>query len=83
MTNKLTPLDIEVLLHAYNDDRGYTPHPTNKLKFDALQNLFKYKLVEEVSVACYILTTGGRMLVEALCSTPIPVQKWVIPGMNE
>lgn len=27
----------------------------------------------------WALTEGGKMLVEALCKTPIPVKKWCMP----
>lgn len=82
MTNKLTPLDIRILLHYYTTTG--IPYPNNE--FDAVINAQNNFVSLGLLNACpgingeITLSEGGKLLVEALCKTPIPVQKWVIPG---
>lgn len=82
MPNKLTPLDIRILLHYYTTTG--IPYPNNE--FDAVINAQNNFVSLGLLNACpgingeITLSEGGKLLVEALCKTPIPVQKWVIPG---
>lgn len=71
MPNKLTPSDIYALMgkNRISPICGVS-HDQAKEKLVSLNLL----------TAGGDLTEGGRMLVEALCLTPLPVQKWVMPN---
>ncbi len=81
MPNKLTPIEIEALMRL-DGIRQLGVFGISDAIISATKNLIaKGLVVEEDSER--ILTERGRILVEALCLTPLPIQKWVMPGNDE
>lgn len=86
MPNKLTLLDLQILLHYFECQTPF-PYSSNSAQKSILM-FMKNGLMTSTSnengmnVNCK-LTEGGRILVEALCSTPLPVQKWVMSEKDE
>lgn len=79
MPNKLTPLDVFMIMSVFvHGEPLNIPdcNPLTNVENESIRNIIALGLMD----AHYKLTEGGRMLVEALCSTPLPVQKWVMPN---
>lgn len=74
MPNKLTPEDIWILTHI-----SLRPHVMTADN-GTEENMSTIKL-RGLGLITYdnLLTEGGQLLVEALCSTPLPVQRWMMP----
>lgn len=80
----MTPLEIEILMHYYccTDDYRNGDFAAPAVR-EAMENFVGTGLLREAwdvrhSVR-YKATDACRVFVEALCSVPAPVQKWVIP----
>lgn len=76
----MSPNDIEIVLHFWCSPAAH-PRQDAPAVADAIQRfveagLFKRSEHAANGIEC---TDGARVLVEALCATPIPVQKWVMP----
>jgi hypothetical protein len=73
---KMTPNDIEVLLHAYV--QPFLPHPRNDAVAvkQALRMLVNSGVLQasEAGKDCFEVTEQGTVLVEMLCSTPFPIK---------
>jgi len=76
----MTPSDINVLLHYH-----VCPEPHPRLDAPAIQETIAEFVtagilkpgVHPSKDGSYITTGRGNALVQMLCSTPFPVQKWV------
>lgn len=70
----MSPSDIEVLLHYYC---SRLPHERCDAPavMDAVAKFRQAGLMDKDNM----VTDGGRMLIEALCNTPLPVLRWTMP----
>jgi len=73
----MTPNDIEVLLHYHCcprlHDRDYAPAVK-----ESTEKLIHAEMIQPCG-GYYKTTSGGKMLVAMLCSTPFPVNQWIDP----
>lgn len=69
----MTPNDIDVLLH-YNSSPAEHPRISAPAVKDAIHRFVRAGVFEADTKN---LTEKGRVLVEMLCATPMPVQVWV------
>lgn len=74
MMSDLVPADIISLMCIYS--MGYdlpcsimVPHRLSELGL-----IFK-----DIDSDTWCVTEGGKMLIDALCKTPIPIKKWSMP----
>lgn len=78
----MSPLEIEIILHYHisgvDHDRMTAPAVVDAIRRFMAAGLMQPKTGSQHKRS-YELTDGGRMLVDALCSVPFPVQKWVMP----
>lgn len=76
----MTPNDIEVLLHVHCSPE---PHPRQDAPaVESTIDAFLHSGLIEPRVrlaGMYTTTERGKMLVEMLCATPWPEQRWVDP----
>jgi len=77
----MTPSDIEILIHCHVSP---TPHPrinapavAETIKMFVVNGLVEEKQLKWSSGTYYSTTNRGKALVSVLCSTPVPIQKWV------
>jgi len=82
----MTPLEIEILLHYYysGEDfrKGDFSAPAVRAAIDLFQVLDGGSLLTKDPCDMeknYTITDRGRAYVNALCSMPLPVSKWVMP----
>ena len=77
---RLTPNDIEVLIHCHCHPE---PHPRLNAPAvsDAIQRFLRQGLIETVedSNNTWATTERGRVLIDMLCETPLPEQRWFDP----
>jgi hypothetical protein len=82
MINKLTPFDIMVLTTHHHLSGKLLEVISDKI-VDSIRKLISLGLMIENNLGNgtwnRTLTEGGNLLIEKLCSTPIPIQKWVMP----
>ena len=84
----MTPLQIKMMLHHYCSPEPYAcrepVHASSPAVTEQRHALCEYELLEAaVSESGFRVTPRGNAYVEALCSMPIPVAKWVIPDREE
>lgn len=77
----MTPSDIEILIHCHTCP---TPHPrisasaiAETIRMFVLNGIVEEKQLKYSSGVYYPTTDRGKVLVEIICSTPLPIQKWV------
>ena len=81
----MTPLDIELLLHyhcrACDFERLDAPAVRESLDHFLREGILRSRSEADGAAypASYIVTEKGFVLVQALCATPYPVQRWVMP----
>lgn len=83
----MTPLHVKILLHYYaTSSRVYAAdnraHATASATVEYKSELCQWGLIEPTDMASeadYKITERGTVLVKAICNTPLPVQKWVMP----
>lgn len=80
---RLTPLQLEVLLHTYYSPSRY-PRMSGPAKeaidlFVDCGIFFEVAEQAEVNYSGLSVTEKGKAWVEAILSVPMPVQKWEIP----
>lgn len=79
----MTPLYIEVALHyhckADEFPRLHAPAVQDVIREFLLQGLLDCITGPGPRDRMYKPTEGMRVLVDALCATPFPVKKWVMP----
>jgi hypothetical protein len=74
----LTPIQMQVLLHCYYACSTYTD--TSQSVYNAHQFLAKVGLIHKPEgLAYWQATKKGTVMVEALCSVPLPTQQWSVP----
>ena len=81
----MTPLHIEIALHYHCRIDQFEMVTTNDTRREYALDLVRAgllakKLGENGSLTGFIATDGLGVLVEALCSTPFPVKRWVMPS---
>lgn len=80
-----TPLQLLMLLHysfavePYSKDNRI--HATSPAVTTQRAELIKMELLmtDDTRESGYVLTERGRVLIEALQATPLPVQRWSMP----
>lgn len=90
MPNKLTPLDMLIIFSVACHGRPLSIPGCDSLILQEEKRAM-FKLIElrivvhsgDMRDSDYELTEGGKLLVEALCSMPLPVQKWVMPEKSK
>jgi hypothetical protein len=80
----MTPYEITMLLEIYcgSDDPSATPSP---LKDETLAKFARFGLTQKASNCArgYQATERAKVYIDALCSTPWPVQRWVMPTEDD
>lgn len=74
----MSPSDIEVLLHYHCSPNPHPRYTANAVR-EATEEFLDLGLIEPAPRETYTTTEGGKVLVEALCATPFPVKRWVMP----
>jgi hypothetical protein len=82
-----TPLHIKLLLHYHTNPVPFSNSHSPAVR-DFTDDLILYKLVEKLSEpnqhgGCYVTTLMGNAYVRAICSVPLPEQRWVSPAQDE
>lgn len=81
----MTPLQLTMMLHYYAIAEPYSAndwqHANSRAVNEQRQILINDDLIEadETSGSGFRATDRGIAFVEALCATPLPVKKWVMP----
>lgn len=76
----LTPLEIEIILHCHCSHMPFRDSPASQ---EAHARFLKAGLISRREFGhSYQLTPAGDKLVEMLCSTPFPVNKWIDPRIE-
>lgn len=81
----MTPLQIKMVLHYYAIAEPYALLDPAHANSDAVCTqralLCSDGLIEAIagSPSGYRITPRGEAYVDAVCATPLPVSKWVIP----
>ena len=80
----MSPLCIEILLWHYCRANPYPWHEGGSAQLGIRQwlldeGLLSQRMNRDTVVITEVITERGRVLVEALCATPLPVQKWAMP----
>ena len=79
----MTPLHIDILLHYYTRPGDYrdgdfsAPAVKEYVGWLAGNDLISSA---HCKVEKYEITDRGRALVDAICDTPLPINKWVVPA---
>lgn len=75
----MTPVEIEVLIHYcyLPDNHPRAEVPSVKM---ALSMWMEEGMINPLT---HEITKKGRVLVEMLCNTPMPVETWVDPRIKE
>jgi hypothetical protein len=82
----MTPLHIKMLFHYHAVAEPYAmrhPEHANSAAVEEYRNdLLSANLIEpsDNSGSGFTTTERGRVYVDAICSVPWPVQKWVMPN---
>jgi hypothetical protein len=80
----MTPYEIIMLIEIYVGPQEPTA-PDSPLKRQTLERFQQHGLIEGAS-DCergYRATERTKVYIDALCETPWPVQKWVMPSVSE
>lgn len=81
----MTPLQITMMLHYYaiaapyskeDEDHANSPAVTEQRGWLLNADMLRYS---SKSSSGYEVTERGAAFVDALCSLPLPVSKWVMP----
>lgn len=81
----MTPLHIAILLHYHCVAEPYAKHDpehaNSRATTEYRSQLIGLDLIErdDTDVSMYHTTPKGKVLVEMLCATPMPIQKWSAP----
>lgn len=85
----MTPLQIKMMLHYYaiaapyskeDEDHANSPAVTEQREWLLNADMLRYSSKSSSeSSSGYEVTERGEAFVDALCSLPLPVSKWVIP----
>lgn len=83
----MTPLELQIVIHYYgcaDDFRGgdFSP-PAVREAIDWMTRaglLRKRGDGDDPGESTYLIDARGRAYVEALCQTPLPEQRWVVPS---
>lgn len=76
----MTPFELTILIHYYGSVNDFRD---GDFSAPILEHVFKAMIVSGLLAVGeetkYRITEKGWAFVEALCNTPLPVQKWVMP----
>lgn len=83
----MSPLEIHILLEIYTLPNGADHHHRlsipDELHDPTIQGFLEADLIVPFDGAFGFRTTGAaKVLIEEWCSTPLPEQKWFIPGRD-
>ena len=75
----MSPLCVEILIWHYGRANQYPEWHKGTAQQDIQEDLLATDLLESDGnePPNFYITDKGRALVEAICATPMPVQKWV------
>lgn len=84
-----SPLEIQMALHFWTRPTAYAEHEPEHRNSGAVKNILAWYvrdgLLEKIPAnehgETYKATDALGVWVEALCSVPFPIQKWVIPSV--
>lgn len=85
----MTPLHLEIALHYHCKADQFEMVLTNKVRREYAEDLVSAGMLKPVYngvgpvLAGFERTEGLAVFVEALCATPLPVQRWVMPSNQE
>lgn len=85
--SRMTPLHIKIALH-YHASPDQHPMLHNEKHREYAEDLVRAGLLRHECDRTtwpnlgYVATDGLAVWVEALCSTPFPVQRWVVPARD-
>ncbi len=74
----MTPSDINVLIHYYAFSGPHDRVDAPAVR-EAITTFIERGLMVRDQNGNISVTEGGRVLVQALCAVPFPVQKWQMP----
>ncbi len=78
MENELTPFEITVIIHHHVSP---TPFPTPSIAYNhAVLKLVKAGILIGDYKNCQANQGATQVYIDAICSVPLPIQKWVIPA---
>lgn len=76
----MSPLEIKMMLHFYAIGEPYKgPEAGSEAFNDAVAWFEESDLITDAQHG-YQTTERGDAFVRALCETPLPIKKWVMPG---
>lgn len=80
----MTPYEITMLLEIYCGPQEPSAPPST-LRAETLAGFARNGLVESATDCArgYRATERAKVYIDALCSTPWPVQKWIMPTSVE
>lgn len=80
----MTPLHLKLLLHYYSIAEPYSmrdhAHAIAPATLEYTADLVSHGLIEvnDSAASGYQCTDRGKVFIDALLATPLPVQKWVM-----